>query len=236
MQPPGMLEGLGVTVMSDNRNTIAAIQFQPVQGGYIYRQPNCLVFGPPRFYRVDEAQKSAILAITVARRPILAQVVLWTVFTLMVAAAGAAVWACTGHTEPTAFDGLIWAILTVAQVFVALQLLRWRNLTRLRPLLAGLPLSDEPISKAYLKQAMAQARDQASVRQILLLGVLAVISCTIFSMTFLESVILGKQIAFLQLSMGVVWGALAFVSYRRLMRRVEPSTSLQSQQVRSEAC
>ena len=55
--------------MFDNRAQIEAVSFKPVDDGFIYRAPNPWLFGHADHYRVDAAQKAALLDVLVAPRP-----------------------------------------------------------------------------------------------------------------------------------------------------------------------
>src|SRR6267154_1513174 len=63
--------------MADTRTQIAAVLFRPAPGGYVYREPYGWPFGEAPHYLVNEDQKAAIMEITLSKRPILAQVILW---------------------------------------------------------------------------------------------------------------------------------------------------------------
>ena len=118
--------------MSDIRTSFALTMFKAVPGGYVYRARNRWLGGPPCHYRVNETQKAEIAAVTIPRRPIFWQAGVWIVFLLMVAAAGTAVWAYTGHDNPTGLDLLAWVLILAIEIVVGLQILRWWQLRRLR--------------------------------------------------------------------------------------------------------
>src|SRR4030081_1220433 len=79
--------------MADMRTQIAATLFRPAPGGYVYREPYRWPFGAAPHYLVNEDQKAAIMAIVISKRPILAQVILWSTLCAMVAIACVGSWA-----------------------------------------------------------------------------------------------------------------------------------------------
>ena len=143
--------------MSDTRTQIAAVLFQPVPGGYVYREPFRWFTKTCPHYLVDEQQKSMVLAIMTPRRPVLWQVGFWSMLCAMVAIACVAMWAYSGHDSPTLTDTAGIAVLTIAQLATAFALLRWRKLRRLRPLLATLPRTDLQISQSEMRKAATNA-------------------------------------------------------------------------------
>ena len=100
--------------MANTRTQIAAALFQPVPGGYVYREPYRWPFGQAPHYLVNDEQKAALLAIIVPKRPVLWQVVLWSALCLIVAVTCVGLWLYTGHDTPTALDTLAVVVLTVA--------------------------------------------------------------------------------------------------------------------------
>jgi hypothetical protein len=152
--------------MSEASAAIEAINFKRVPGGYVYRAPNRRMFGPVRHYLTNEAQKAEIIAIHTPRRPVLQQTMLWLALVLMVAAAGTLVWAFTGHDDPTAADIFIWVVLVIVEIFAALQILRWRIQSRVQPIIAGLPPSDDRITNLDMRRGLAVAGNACSIKQL----------------------------------------------------------------------
>jgi hypothetical protein len=69
--------------MADNRE---AIMFKKVPEGYVFRAPNPWVLGRIRFYLVNEAQKTKLLAVITAR----SQAVFWVTFAVLTGTSTAA--------------------------------------------------------------------------------------------------------------------------------------------------
>jgi hypothetical protein len=154
---------------------IASTIFKPVPGGYVYCAPD-RVFGPSRCYLVNEAQKAEIVAINTPRRPVLSQVVLWIVFSLMVGATALILWAYTGHDDPTTADGLIIVAMALIEAPLGLLLLLSWKLRQLRPVLAGLPLTDERITRSDVQQALQRSANATSKKQLVVQGSIGILA------------------------------------------------------------
>jgi hypothetical protein len=209
--------------MSEVRATIEAVNFKKVPGGYVYRAPGGALFGPVRYYLANEAQKAEIVSIITPRRPVLRHVMAWVALVAMVAAGGTIVWACTGHDDPTTADVFVWIMLVIVQILAALLIMRWRIRHRLQPLIAGLPPSDDRITFLEMRQALATAQDTTSVKQLAFAGASSVFAFTAFLMCFVFDLTLGLHLAIMYFSGTVVFGCLAVVWFRRLIRKAEPS-------------
>ena len=207
--------------MPEGRAVLESISFKPVPGGFVYRAPKPWLFGPTRHYLTSESEKAEISAIMTPRRPILFHVALWMAFSLMVAAACGIVWAFTGHGEPTAADVIAMLALVAVEVFAGLQALRWRQMRRLRPVLAGLPLTDERITDSDVRQALAAGVNAMSVKQLAANGASSVMAFTACLMGFLINAILGQPIAFFLLAATVLFGIVAAIWFRRLVGNAE---------------
>jgi hypothetical protein len=147
--------------MADNRE---AIMFKKVQDGYVFRAPNPFVFGRARFYLVNQAQKTRLLAIITAR----SQAVFWVVLVVSIAASTAGLAYGTGHDNPTTADVVIMMALIPLWIYAALLVSVHPTARRLQPLLAGLQPTDQSITLADLRKAV---RTSVSFRQYLTLGV-----------------------------------------------------------------
>ncbi len=158
-----------------NVGEIEAVLFKRVAGGYIFQQPNPWLFGRSSRYIVDEAQKAAILAIIMPRRPVLRIAVITAAILLWTAAVATAVWAFgSGHDSPTAGDFVAIFGLIVVPIVGALIFALQRNLRRMRPILAGAPPTDEKITRGELRHAMANA---LTVKRALLIGAAWSLTC-----------------------------------------------------------
>jgi hypothetical protein len=140
--------------------------FKQVPGGYVFQQPNPWVFGRSSRYLVSEAQKAALLAIITPRRPILKAVVILAGILLWVAAVAIAM-AFFGHDEPTASDIVAMMVLIAVPMFAALVVALQHNLRRMRSVIADAPRTEERITHAEVRKAMANAM---SVKRALLFG------------------------------------------------------------------
>ena len=88
-----------------NAGEIEAVLFKKVEGGYVFQQPNPWLFGRSSRYLVSEAQKAALLAIIMPRRPVLRIAIITIGVLLWAVAVSTAVWAFgSGHDNPTTGD------------------------------------------------------------------------------------------------------------------------------------
>jgi hypothetical protein len=204
--------------MADTRTQIAAVLFRPAPGGYVYRQPYRWPFGEAPHYLVNEDQKAAIMEITLSKRPILSQVILWGTLCAMVAVACVGLWAITGHDTPTGIDTILMIVLTVAQVILALAILFWWKRRRMRPLLATLPLTDLRISQSEMRTAATNAM---SVKQIVIVGALGVFASTAMLFSGAVQLALRQPIGFVWLGGSLVFAVLAYYYFKQLIARSE---------------
>lgn len=141
-----------------NVGEIEAVLFKRVAGGYIFQQPSPWLLGRSSRYIVDEAQKAAILAIIMPRRPVMRITVITAIILLWAAVVATAVWAFgSGHDSPTAGDFVAIFGLIVVPIVGALILALQRNLRRMQPILAGAPRTDDKITRGELRHAMTNA-------------------------------------------------------------------------------
>src|SRR5437016_3583003 len=191
--------------MADLRAQIEAVTFQPVPGGYLYREP-FRRSSKARHYLVSEAQKAQLIALTIPRRPVLFQIALWGTLCAMVALACVAIWLYTGHDNPTALDTIAMVVLTIAQLIIAFAVLRWWKLRRLRPLLATLPLSDLKISQSAMRAAGANAM---SGKQLMVAGVASACAATAALVSGVIQLALRQPIGIFWLAISLVFALLA---------------------------
>jgi hypothetical protein len=147
--------------MADNRE---AIMFKKVPDGYVFRAPNPWVLGRAKFYLVDEAQKTKLLAIITAR----SQAVFWVMFAGLIGISTPALAYLSGHANPTPRDFVVMLALVPIWLYAAALVSVRPTARRLQPLLAGLPRTDQRITAAEMRQAV---RKTVSFRHYLLLGV-----------------------------------------------------------------
>ena len=121
--------------------------FKPVPGGYVYRIPNAWVFGSGAHLLVDDGQKAAIIKTmdSVPLFPIIAAS--WV--TLSILFGTAALWAAQSPSRGVR-DVLV-ATSVLVSLYGALFISRRVLLSRLRPITAGLPTTDERITSADMR-------------------------------------------------------------------------------------
>lgn len=121
--------------------------FRPVPGGYVYRVPNALVFGSGVHLLVDDGQKAAIIKTldSVPLFPIIAAS--WVALSIIFGSA--ALWAIQPPSH--SFRDVLVATSVIFSLYGALFISRRVLLSRLRPIIAGLPTTDERITMAYVR-------------------------------------------------------------------------------------
>jgi hypothetical protein len=149
------------TAMADHRE---AIMFKKMPDGYVFRAPNPWVLGRTRFYLVNEAEKTKLLAIITAR----SHAVFWVAFVGLIGASTAALAYFSGHTNPTTRDFVTMLALLPVWLYAAALVSGRPTARRLQPLLAGLPRTDQRITAADTRRAV---RKTVSFRQYFMLGV-----------------------------------------------------------------
>jgi hypothetical protein len=141
--------------MADHRE---AIMFKKGPDGYVFRAPNPWVLGRKRFYLVNEAEKTKLLAVITAR----SQAVFWVTFVTLISASTAALAYFSGHNNPTTRDFVIMLALLPVWLYAAALVSIRPTARRLQPLLAGLPRTEQRITAV---------RKTVSFRQYFMLGV-----------------------------------------------------------------
>ena len=121
--------------------------FRRVPGGYVYRIPNAWVFGSGIHLLVDDGQKAEIMKTidSVPLFPIIAAS--WV--TLSIISGAAALWAI--QSPPHSVRDVLVATSVVFSLYGALIISRRVLLSRLRPIIAGLPTTDERITIADMR-------------------------------------------------------------------------------------
>jgi hypothetical protein len=147
--------------MADHRE---AIMFKKGPDGYVFRAPNPWVLGRKRFYLVNEAEKTKLLAVITAR----SQAVFWVTFVTLISASTAAYAYFSGHNNPTTRDFVIMLALLPVWLYAAALVSIRPTARRLQPLLAGLPRTEQRITAADMRRAV---RKTVSFRQYFMLGV-----------------------------------------------------------------
>ena len=140
--------------MSESRRQVEAMLFKPTPGGFIYRAPNPWIFGRADHYVVNESQKTELLGILVAPRPLLRLAVVVAGILLWGAAIGTIGWAFSSHDDPTVGDAVIMIVLTFAAMFLALHLALRHQLRRLQPILASATRTTAAITSSEIRSAV----------------------------------------------------------------------------------
>ena len=123
------------------------VTFKPVPGGYVYRIPNAWVFGSGVHLLVNDGQKAAIVKTmdSVPLFPIIAAS--WV--TLSILLGTAALW--VAQSPSYSASNVLIGISVVFSLYGALFISRRVLLSRLQPIIAGLPTTDEQITRADLR-------------------------------------------------------------------------------------
>jgi hypothetical protein len=207
--------------MADLRAQIEAVTFQPVPGGYVFREPFRLS-SKAQHYLVNDAQKAQLVALTIPRRPVLWQVALWGTLCAMVAIACVAIWLYTGHGDPTATDTIGMIVLTIAQILVGFGILRWWKLRRLRPVLATLQPTDLRLTQSAMRDAAANVM---SGKQLVIAGVSSTFAATAALVNGAIQIATRQPIGLLWIVISLVFAGLAALWFTRLLKRAETTGS-----------
>lgn len=121
--------------------------FKPTLGGYVYRIPNAWVFGSGVHLLVNEGQKAAIIRTmdSVPLFPIIAAS--WVILSILLGMI--ALWAAQSFS-PNLRDVLIGSSVLLS-IYGALFISRRVLLSRLWPIIGGLPTTDERITSADVR-------------------------------------------------------------------------------------
>ena len=203
--------------MTDLRAQIEAATFQPIPGGYLYREP-FRMSSKAQHYLVDEAQKAQLVALAIPRRPVLWQIALWGTLCAMVAIACFAIWLYTGHGDPTATDTIGMIVLTIAQILVGFAILRWWKLRRLRPVLATLQPTDLRLTQKAMRDA---ATNVMSGKQLVIAGAASTFAATAALVNGAIQIATRQPIGLLWLVISLVFAGLAVLWFTRLLKRAE---------------
>ena len=198
-----------------------SVMFKRVSGGWVYRAPNPWVFGDTPHYLVNEAQKAQIEAIIVPRRPVLFAAALVAGIIAWVVAVATIIWAFgSGHDDPSAGDLVAMTVLIVFPMLAAVPFAAWIQRRRLQPILAGLPLTDERITFADMRQ---RAETASTLKQSLIACIASVFACFAAIGAALVHLVV-KHSGFdgtviLWTVSAIFWGYVAVVWYRITLRK-----------------
>lgn len=151
--------------MSKASDQIRSLLFKPVPGGFVYRAPNPMIFGHGAHYLVSQAQQDAIVSTLTPRRPWLILAVWSAVFWLALSAIVVSIFLFTPSYSTTSTVILTWAMAALA--ILVLHVSARRKLSRVQPILAGAPLTDQRITSAEMRQALNKP---LSHRRLLIAG------------------------------------------------------------------
>jgi len=148
---------------------IEAVLFKPAVGGYVFQAPNPWVFGPTSSYIVSATQKAELLGVVRPRRA-----VLWTAgitigILLWACLIATAMWAISGHDQPTVIDFAVMSVLILVPIYLAWVIKLQRNLRRMQSIIGAAPRIGERINRREMRQALANAM---SLKRTLLIGAL----------------------------------------------------------------
>jgi hypothetical protein len=131
------------------------VVFKPISGGYVYRAPNRWLFGSQQHFRVNDAQKAAILAtVNTSGQPVLwITGIAWILQSALFGTA-LSLWAHRSGSYTAELSGVLAAIATILSVYPAFVISRQLLLRRLRPILAGLSPSSDRITNLEERRAI----------------------------------------------------------------------------------
>jgi hypothetical protein len=155
--------------MADDRD---AAMFKEVSGGYVFRAQNPWVFGRAKHYLVNDSQKAQLTAAAV-RSPFL----FWIALVGLIGAFTAMLSWISGHDDPTVGDAVILLALIPLAIYGALVLSIYSSSRRLGPLLVDLPLTDQRITVAELREVALKA---SSLPQFLILAASQAVLSAVF--------------------------------------------------------
>jgi hypothetical protein len=125
------------------------VTFKPVPGGYVYRIPSPWIFGSSTHLLIDDSQRDAIIK-TMDSLPLFSIIaVSWIILSILFGTAS--VWAF--QTPSHGLRDLFIAIGVIVSLYGALLISRRVLLSRLRPITAGLPTTEERITITDMRSA-----------------------------------------------------------------------------------
>jgi hypothetical protein len=132
------------------------VVFKPVQGGYVYRSPNVWLVGSSPHYLVGEKQKAEILGMIASISTRLLWIIGISALVLSVVL-GTSLFVLADHSNLHGFrEVLLWFALMFS-LYAGFLISRQVLLSKLRPILAGLPTTDERITLAEIRDEFGRA-------------------------------------------------------------------------------
>jgi hypothetical protein len=125
------------------------VTFKPVPGGYVYRIPSPWIFGSSTHLLIDDSQRDAIIKTMDSLQLFSIIAVSWIILSILFGTAS--VWAF--QTPSHGLRDLFIAIGVIVSLYGALLISRRVLLSRLRPITAGLPTTEERITITDMRSA-----------------------------------------------------------------------------------
>jgi hypothetical protein len=132
------------------------VVFKPVQGGYVYRSPNVWLVGSSPHYVVGEKQKAEILDMIAS----ISTRLLWIIgisALILSLVLGTSLFVWADHTNLHGFREVLLWIALMFSLYAGFLISRQVLLSKLRPILAGLPTTDERITLAEIRAEFGRA-------------------------------------------------------------------------------
>jgi hypothetical protein len=150
-----------------------AILFKPVADGYVYRRPNAWVFGVGRHYLVNEQQKAEILrTITSSSRQLFwVAGICWVALSVL---SGTAALMWVDRADHPTLSNIIILVALISSLYAALLISRQVLSSRLQPILAVLPTTNERITRQTIPVVLSPARQKVLTICLILMPFLLV--------------------------------------------------------------
>jgi hypothetical protein len=131
--------------------------FKPVDSGYIYRSPNVWLVGSSPHYLVNESQKAEILGTIASIGARLLWIIGVSAVTLSVVL-GTSVFVWADHSHFYGFREVLLWIALMFSLYAAFLISRQVLLSKLRPILAGLPTTNERVTISEMREEIRRAK------------------------------------------------------------------------------
>jgi tetratricopeptide (TPR) repeat protein len=197
--------------------------FKKVDGGWLFRAPNAWVFGRAEHYLLSDTQRAAIHAILTPHRPVLTVAILIIVLLSAVGlSVGTAMLVYQDADKLTAVGAVAMISGILLLLYGALLVATRLRIRKLQPLLAGVPLTDQRITSADMRQAMTATM---SLQKLLLLSGASAFAClaagaNVAILRDLSHPFLSDPQSWLFLFNTCIFGVLAVVYFRKLFDRL----------------
>jgi len=210
-----------------------SIMFKRVTGGWVYRAstPWVLndaayylastpwVFGDAPHYLVNDAQKAQIEAIIIPRRPVLLGAIVLGGGFAWVLAVEALLGFFSEQSGPSSRDMVALFALTIFPLLAAVLAAGWIQRRRLQPVLAGLPLTQERITAAEIRENARTATPYKRARNAYIAFLFACFAAIGAAVSHFVAKPHLDSLTVLWIFISVLLGRLAFVWNRRALRK-----------------